>query len=755
MLAPIPAVVFQVAQEKPPPADSLAAAWSKLHWSVPERGPLLLIEGNGRYWGNPDEDYWPTLSKPVSGDQKTLPPAPRAGYNLAALLPSFDCTLLRLPSLSVVVPNSINVFSPKRPDPNSDMVSYWNWCFGDHPTYTGSEAEALRVLSTWSEEQWRQAGSPTGIPVASLPVAQQRVFYALLHGQGDSYAPPGFWERLHLVLRRGNSLGREFSQEPGVSLWVQIREDRPAPESPDEVDKSVPNRLRPTHLPFTHPALQTKISLANTTMVAALVQRIAAASQLPLVVDGNIARRKVQARGESAVAGDVLRALCQALGGTVRKVTEGNSSVYLLTDELLTQEERDSQETALFRDFHQKWDSYTKDIQEKTLARSIALGNNPATALLPNNQAPDTPASSLPIVLGMYWPEQRAVATLWTFHALRPLPERPRVHLGTTRTPRALLSRLPKDATQCASLVAKVVSYGFTELRVPVFPHQTKEPALVALGKACLEAKLGLIPVVPVLQATTPEQVREHSSLGVTYAKAIHDRNGLDLVTPESADATELAQRVASLARLPGVTGVGLSQLAAPGYRNLDEPDRLETADNGWRPSGLPGQRVAFLKKHQWDSGDLEKRVGDEKATLAWNQLLWARRDALMARLDAALKAAGIPVPLFAQHGSGNWFPWRGRYPQSTPTLVGQESILCADLTRFKPSWATRVERVDREPEPLRRELQGILYPETPTLWGGIVLDFDPLPLEDALTAVARTLLPLPTNVNPNAEKEN
>lgn len=88
--------------------------------------------------------------------------------------------------------------------------------------------------------------------------------------------------------------------------------------------------LKPSELDLSSPTLDKTVPLAGADTVRDLVRRVATATGHELYCDPRYATRRVYLRGESARAGDILKALCWGTSGTFRRV--GTASV--LTEDL-------------------------------------------------------------------------------------------------------------------------------------------------------------------------------------------------------------------------------------------------------------------------------------------------------------------------------------------------------------------------------------------------------------------------------------
>lgn len=88
--------------------------------------------------------------------------------------------------------------------------------------------------------------------------------------------------------------------------------------------------LKPSELDFASPALDKTVPLAGADTVREVVRRVATATGYELYCDPRYATRRVYLRGESARAGDILKAVCWGTAGTFRRV----GTAYVLTEDL-------------------------------------------------------------------------------------------------------------------------------------------------------------------------------------------------------------------------------------------------------------------------------------------------------------------------------------------------------------------------------------------------------------------------------------
>ncbi|MBC7806009.1 MAG: hypothetical protein H7145_07645, partial [Akkermansiaceae bacterium] len=185
---------------------------------------------------------------------------------------------------------------------------------GGMPSVTGANNEPNRI--TVSSEQVRVR------VIRSMEWWYRRGSQGSYNGYGDS-----------------DNAGRQ----PGQRYWEQVSEgqgQQTAESYRDRLKDAVrvekPNRLQKGDLTFNSAPLFGKtISLAGAKTLGDLVQRVAEATGIELYADRRLTGIPVTILGSqdaTADAADVMKALCLATTGTIRKVTDGqtNESVYLL-----------------------------------------------------------------------------------------------------------------------------------------------------------------------------------------------------------------------------------------------------------------------------------------------------------------------------------------------------------------------------------------------------------------------------------------
>jgi hypothetical protein len=346
--------------------NNLQALLDKVVWDPAQRGPLLIIAPEKT---TPYADRPRVMGRSIEilrNGRPSLPePDANGNYRLADLGDYFGRRVRPVgKSLTVFAPTTMSVLPTRLPAPDP---------------YAGMGAnEKLRLFqSTLTSAQWRAIGSPNGIGVSDLDGKQRDLFLSLLpdpfvvqpvrrteDGQRVLYIDErsetattltsAQRRNVRLSMRRvldwyyvsagsgvsggrtslggsrqedgasfelrGNGFGSNFNND-GTVFGLRLLEE-------------VPNRLKAGHLPFEWSALDASVPLGGATTVGELVKRAATQTRLPLFCDPRYAELTVYMRtgnSSSVRAGDLLEALCWAVTGTFRKVSD---SAYIMTDDI-------------------------------------------------------------------------------------------------------------------------------------------------------------------------------------------------------------------------------------------------------------------------------------------------------------------------------------------------------------------------------------------------------------------------------------
>jgi hypothetical protein len=269
-------------------------------------------------------------------------------------------------SVTVLAPRSMYILeeNPGRPDP-----------------YSGLRAEErLKVLMSWfTADQWGKAGSADGIGAADLNEQERALFYGLLpdklvvqsaklapgdqpnstrydyQGGPQEFAPSDvhlrFVRQVHFGFLKPGTNDTAAMSSPSPQVGDEITVLQTQQVTGDATDPNVvkaygvpimtvvPSKLKTGQLDFAAPQLLTAIPIDDSSRTLGdLLAQVARATGLDLVVDRRLAKLRVAWRampGQSARAGDILKALCWSITGAFRRLREpGGASTYLLTDDV-------------------------------------------------------------------------------------------------------------------------------------------------------------------------------------------------------------------------------------------------------------------------------------------------------------------------------------------------------------------------------------------------------------------------------------
>ncbi len=272
--------------------------------------------------------------------------------------------ILAIGNITVVPPNTMQVIE-QRPGP------------ADPYAKLKPEERFKVLLSLFSEDQWKRAGSPAGIGPEDLNDSQRQLFLGLLpekislqqnrlvagselgsmnyEPQGGQVAEDPATARIRLNRKVSFGFSRPGSTESsymggvepmeGEVISTLLTRDPAKGDVQSEpgtirafgvpVVMTVPSQLKPGHLEYTQPALRVQIPLdQDIKTVADLLLRVTKATGLDLVADKRLSGLALLWRigpVKRARADDLLKAVCWSVTGTFRRV---GSSTYLLTDDI-------------------------------------------------------------------------------------------------------------------------------------------------------------------------------------------------------------------------------------------------------------------------------------------------------------------------------------------------------------------------------------------------------------------------------------
>ncbi|WP_394793534.1 hypothetical protein [Armatimonas sp.] len=340
------------------------------------------------------------------------------------------------------------------------------------------------------------------------------------------------------------------------------------------------------------------------------------------------------------------------------------------------------------------------DVRGKIEAAWSARQGRPGPNGVPPPAAPQSALPKLRVNVQVLCPSLgEAQLSVLTLSDLTPQPEIPLVKLPETIKTRGLRVRSPKTQEEAKQLLAMCRARGVTVLYVALSGDANDDR-----GMSLLSAEKDALPLVPTLSPLMPAPTdtpreRDISVTGRTASEMAQGRPALsaiaqimpfivplfeqithlDALTPEAVPVDRFAERVARLAALPGVTQIGLHDLAALGYVNVSERG-LETL---WTGGYSASERLAFLRTHGIDPSDFLEVKGfpntgeftlpfftnsEQNTALqaAWNERRKARAVQLRKRLEAAFQTARLSKPLmqmdggFVIMGRQQWKSWKG-----------------------------------------------------------------------------------------------
>jgi hypothetical protein len=376
---------------QPGTSGALTSVLPSLYWSVAARGPLLIVGaerykltnepkplsffgGAGMFGGMMD---MATLMGQKPQEPLKLDAAPREGWNPTVIAPRFGSQIVRVGTVSVFAPLLLPDTSTKK-DPlgGADIAEL----IQEGMAMGMGGSRLLPLLASLTPNQLNQATSAAGLPIASLDRTQKALFQPLLRRslpfrfmQKPNLPVTGPFEQAPLIPQADQSqfrlrLTRSLSitptvadagaSGPGIRMAMRLGnlvseptegEVRTLALKPGKqpnpmammtmlgmggTEKGVPARKKSSEINTDAGFLNAPVSLANIKTVEELVARVAQVTKLALVADQRIGKLSVSARGTSARAGDVIQALCWAVGGAVRRVSDDRESVYLLTEQV-------------------------------------------------------------------------------------------------------------------------------------------------------------------------------------------------------------------------------------------------------------------------------------------------------------------------------------------------------------------------------------------------------------------------------------
>ena len=343
---------------------SLDAALQTVPWDVSEKGVLLSVGINSaaepaRLRKRPPIE--------VSGQGNPVPVTAK-GYRPQDVFAYFGRHMVSAGSVMVLAPTMTTVLATRLPKPAlyADL----------------SRTDKLRRLeSTLSPAQWRLLASPNGLGEGDLKPTQKSIWGSLLpdpliltrtrneNGKAITYyegepkpVPVSAAQRagMRLTLYRTMSwvftttepnnrggtveIGVNTPTGPDGTETFSLREDMYYGGNDPQtmlfgvlVRDVVPDRPKPSDIDYDNAVLDTSISLLQAKTVGDVIGRIKEKTGVDIYCDPRYRSLSVWTRGGDAHtvrAGDLLKALALGVSGTFRRVFDGKSAAYVLTDDL-------------------------------------------------------------------------------------------------------------------------------------------------------------------------------------------------------------------------------------------------------------------------------------------------------------------------------------------------------------------------------------------------------------------------------------
>ena len=335
-----------------------------LRWDAREKGVLLWVDINPE--AEPSR-LQQNLQLRTNGFVATSQAAPlQPDANGAMRLPDvaayFDRRIARAGSLTVLAPTQTTVLATRLPAPDI----YADLSLTD---------KLRRLQATLSPEQWRLVGSSQGLGIGDLKGPQRAIFASLLpdpllltrtvskNGYDTQTGNPSplnlspaqkknvrltlyrtlSWSYTTIDPKRGGSIGigtgaaTDAEGVETVSLFQPFSSMFGAEGTlfGAAVKSVVPDRPKPSDIAYDSSALDKTVVPNDAKTVGDLINAVKEKTGAVLFCDIRTRDLPIHTVGNQAVrTGDALQAVALAVSGTFRKVQDGNTSAYVLTDDL-------------------------------------------------------------------------------------------------------------------------------------------------------------------------------------------------------------------------------------------------------------------------------------------------------------------------------------------------------------------------------------------------------------------------------------
>lgn len=333
------------------PQVTLEQILKAVRWNPEQQGPLMIID--------------PAHTKPISGND-SAPAAERT--SLRVLARSFNRKIVPLGSLTVLAPTTMVVIGPPLRPPISAGAM--------------EGLDPLRyLLATLKPDQWQGITSDNGLPISALSPTQLVWLNRIIPATPTLYTADFLAlrkrtlteaERDQSRLRlsrdllvslmgkdgapgnrrtfRGSALNPGTSTAPVYTMAVDIEEDTEK-QTPTKKRKPILRRVIPSveklgdidlsptgsNNALLSRLVSLKPDLEGGLTLGTLVKRASKATALEIYADGRVAPLPIWVNAGSRTtvrAGDLLRALCQGVTGTLRRVgPPSGKGAYVLTED--------------------------------------------------------------------------------------------------------------------------------------------------------------------------------------------------------------------------------------------------------------------------------------------------------------------------------------------------------------------------------------------------------------------------------------
>ncbi|WP_395091527.1 hypothetical protein [Armatimonas sp.] len=606
----------------------------------------------------------------------------------------------------------------------------------------------------------------------------------------------------------------------------------------------LPNRLKPSQLDYKSTSFDKRIALEGAKTIEELLGRVTQATGFEIRGDKRIAELSLWLRNtpdQSARAGDLLELLALSVTGAFRKLeAPGQRPLWLLTDDiegLATRQARQerwrveaeklvSEVRHGYRErfkatkpehFISTDNSYGLSPELIKSVQGVQAGGQMKTAV-PLNALPKSISDQLETILKQQIKSQEEGHSQSSINGvLNPPLDPSRIRLSQNQLDLSVIVPgygVYQDQSTASSLGNELQNASQDQTtrppapepvrpeirtRIAIFAPKTPAEAQQALTAAAT-ARLSAVWIatdggkLETLKAALEEGKKVGIPVGATVALARLPENApadLNLLgetgpyripdAPETAAA--LLPYLRTLAALPGLAGLALTETAAPGYLSgaLSRFGRSNTSEYGYTPA----RRLSFVRTEGYDPIDLgtfsdvgfltnpmrNNRMvfrspdGTPQPTPPpnpmerWNRVRFEANKALMSQVYSALKEVTPALPFWLKSRAQEFSQsdWFGSWDKAdalptfvlafpTTPLVEEERpdpynpLPQARRTSRQILFTRAAVRFEGDKTPLANwwswTLTSGLYNQKTFPWDGVVLDLSALPIEKAIAAL-------------------